>query len=100
MDEEDYFPEPIQLLIDGSLDLHLFRPSEIKDLLHDYIAECHALGIFELRIIHGKGKGVLRRLVHTELTRISLVRNFRLAGEEAGSWGTTLVSLHRLPPEA
>jgi DNA-nicking Smr family endonuclease len=45
--------EPIQLPIDGVLDLHTFSPREIKDLVPDYLAECQARGIFQVRIIHG-----------------------------------------------
>ena len=47
--------EPIQLPIDGVLDLHTFRPREIKDLVLDYLAACRERGIFQVRIIHGKG---------------------------------------------
>jgi DNA-nicking Smr family endonuclease len=61
--------EPIQLPIDGVLDLHTFQPREIKDLVPDYLAECRSRGILRVRIIHGKGIGNLRRTVHAILSR-------------------------------
>lgn len=79
--------------IDGILDLHTFRPGEVKDLLPEYLRECRRLGIFQVRIIHGKGKGEMRRLVHAILARSAIVRHFRLAPGNAGGWGATLVDL-------
>jgi DNA-nicking Smr family endonuclease len=81
--------------VDGILDLHTFRPGEVKDLLIDYLAACREKGIFDVRIIHGKGTGQLRRTVHSVLSRLPDVRSFRLAGEDAGGWGATLLELKR-----
>lgn len=89
-DEE---PEPIELPIDGVLDLHAFRPEDSAELVQDYIDECRKRGIRELRIIHGKGKGTLRRTVHAALERRDDVLEYRLAPEERGGWGATLVTL-------
>lgn len=88
--------EPIPLDIDGSLDLHAFRPAEIKQLIPDYLGECRRLGILQVRIVHGKGSGSLRRTVHAlleRLKRLEVVASFRLGDETSGSWGATLVSL-------
>jgi DNA-nicking Smr family endonuclease len=95
--EEPEIPEVVGLPIDGVLDLHTFRPAEVKYLIPDYLAECRQRGILDVRIIHGKGTGVLQRSVHAILARLSEVITFRLAGEEAGGWGATLVRLR--PPE-
>ena len=89
--------EPIALPIDGILDLHTFRPAEIASLIPDYLAECRKQGIRHIRIIHGKGTGTLRRLVHAQLTRINYVTAFRLGDATEGSWGVTLVTIR--PPD-
>lgn len=89
---------PVELEINGELDLHTFRPSELAPLLKDYIDECRGRGILSLRIIHGKGKGVQRERVHHLLQKCPFVSSFRLAPPEAGGWGATLVEL--TPPDA
>lgn len=90
-------PESIQMPIDGVLDLHTFAPKEAKALVPDYLNECAARGILSVRIIHGKGRGVLRQLVQGVLARHPLVTAFRAADETAGGWGATLVSLRARP---
>lgn len=86
--------EPIhELPIDGTLDLHTFRPREVRPLLADYLEACRAKGILLVRVIHGKGTGALRETVHAELRRIPYVEDFRLAGEGSGGWGATVVTL-------
>ena len=85
--------ELIELPIDGVLDLHTFHPRDIKELLPEYLSACRERGILEVRIVHGKGTGALRETVHSLLRKIPEVVSFRLAGEEAGGWGATLVTL-------
>lgn len=94
--------EPVVLPIDGTLDLHAFRPADLKTLIPDYLEACRRQGIFQARIIHGKGTGTLRRTVHALLARIGTVVDFRLADETGGSWGATLVTLRteERPPSA
>jgi DNA-nicking Smr family endonuclease len=87
--------DPIEMPIDGTLDLHTFKPTEIKTLIPEYLEECRKLGIFQVRIIHGKGTGTLRRTVHALLERLDTVASFRLADEASGSWGATLVCLRK-----
>lgn len=90
--EADPLP-PVQLPIDGVLDLHAFSPKDLKTLVPDYLHECRQRGILEVRIIHGKGSGTLRRTVHALLERMAMVAGFRLGDERCGGWGTTLVRL-------
>ena len=82
-----------RLPIDGTLDLHAFRPADVPDLLPEWIEACSAAGLRELRIVHGKGTGALRRRVEAVLRRDPRVASFRAAGEDAGGWGATLVTL-------
>jgi DNA-nicking Smr family endonuclease len=85
--------EPVQLPIDGVLDLHTFKPCEIGDLVADYLAACQERGIVRVRIIHGKGIGNLRRSVHSILSKHPEVLSFTLDHPERGGWGATLVLL-------
>ncbi len=85
--------EPLELPIDGMLDLHTFHPRDVKTLVPEYLSECRAKGILEVRIVHGKGTGALRETVHAVLGKLPEVESFRLAGADRGSWGATLVVL-------
>jgi DNA-nicking Smr family endonuclease len=89
-------PGPIEIPIDGTLDLHTFQPREVKGLLFEYLAACRERGILQVRVVHGKGTGSLRKTVHSILERMPEVLSFRLAGEGAGGWGATLVNLRPL----
>lgn len=93
MSEPPEEPEPVELPIDGVLDLHTFRPNEVADLVGDYLDECRKRGILEIRIIHGKGQGTLRRTVHAVLERRGDVQHYGLAPAHRGGWGATLVTL-------
>jgi DNA-nicking Smr family endonuclease len=87
-------PAPIEIPIDGVLDLHTFNPREVKDLVPDYLALCREKGILQVRVIHGKGTGAMQRTVHSILARLpEVVVSFRLAGEDGGGWGATIVIL-------
>jgi DNA-nicking Smr family endonuclease len=86
--------EPIEQPIDGVLDLHTFNPKELSDLLDDYFEACLDKGITSIRIIHGKGRGVLKTRVRSLLSKNAMVRSYKDAPEQAGGWGATLVELH------
>ena len=88
---------PVELPIDGTLDLHTFQPREVGELVPEYLAACLEREIYQVRIVHGKGTGTLRRRVHALLARLSCVDRFRLAGGDGGGWGATLVWLRREP---
>jgi dsDNA-specific endonuclease/ATPase MutS2 len=85
--------ETVALPIDGTLDLHTFHPRDVKQLVPDYIEECRSRGIFQVRIVHGKGTGALRRTVHAVLDKHPDVVEYRLGGSGGGEWGATIVVL-------
>ncbi len=87
--------EPIEMPIDGVLDLHTFRPRDVKDLVPDYLDACRERGIFEVRIIHGKGIGHLRQTVHSILSKRTDVALSELDHPQFGGWGATIVNLRR-----
>lgn len=83
----------LKLPIDGVLDLHTFQPREIKTLVPDYLDMCREKGILHVRIIHGKGTGTLRSIVHSILDKSPIVDSFALSPPESGGWGSTSVCL-------
>ena len=83
--------------IDGVLDLHVFDPSDVGDLVPEYLRACHKKDITRVRIIHGKGTGTLRRHVRSILSEHPLVRDYEKATDESG-WGATIAHLHPTAP--
>ena len=90
---------PVEVPVDGTLDLHTFNPREVKELLPHYLDACRELGIHQVRVIHGKGTGMLRETVHSLLRKLSGIDSFKLADENSGGWGATIVILAPRPPE-
>ena len=86
-------PGPVEIPIDGTLDLHTFHPREVKELVPDYLQECRRRGILSVRIVHGKGTGQLRKKVHSVLKKLPYVTEFKPGDMGSGSWGATLVTL-------
>ena len=86
-------PNPTEWPIDGTLDLHVFKPAEVGDLVPEYLEEGRKRGILQVRIVHGKGTGQLRERVHAVLRRLPAVASFSLAPESMGGWGATVVEL-------
>ena len=84
----------IHLPIDGNLDLHMFEPKDAASVVEDYLNACLEKGIHEVRIIHGKGKGVLRRQVHALLKGHPMVVDFSLDTGPSG-WGASIVRLKK-----
>jgi DNA-nicking Smr family endonuclease len=87
-DEDDRaFPFPI----DGLLDLHAFSPRDVVSVVGEYIRAAHEAGIREVRIVHGRGRGVQRGMVQAALERHPLVAAFR---DDTGSHlGATIARL-------
>jgi DNA-nicking Smr family endonuclease len=86
----------IHIPIDGMLDLHAFDPKEVASVVDEYLKACVEKGIYEVKIIHGKGKGVLRRTVHALLEKHPLVQDFKL-DKGPSTWGASIVHLKSLP---
>lgn len=86
--------EAVHIPIDGVLDLHTFSPNEAASVVNEYISACLDRGIYEVKIIHGKGKGVLRRTVHSLLEKHNLVLDFNLDSGSSG-WGASIVRLKK-----
>ena len=85
--------EPVVLPIEDSLDLHAFAPRDIPSVVDEYLRAARARGFREVRLIHGRGKGVQRAVVQSLLTAHPLVERFFDAPSERGGWGATVVVL-------
>jgi len=89
------FDEPVVLPLQDSIDLHPFAPKDIPSVVEEYLEQCVAAGLSEVRIIHGRGVGVQRDIVRSLLEKHPRVDSFQDAPPEAGGWGATLVVLRR-----
>jgi len=89
--------KPFKVEINGVLDLHSFSPKDLSTLIDEYINACLEKKITQLRIIHGKGVGNIRRSVHSLLERNPHVIHYQLADASGGSWGATVVELKSKP---
>ncbi len=87
--------KPVEYPIDGTLDLHLFAPKDTKEVVLEYIRVCLEKDILAIRIVHGKGIGVKREIVHNILRDHPHVINFRHETGSGGSWGATVVDLRK-----
>ena len=85
--------EPVRIPIEDAIDLHAFAPRDVASVVEEYVTAAHARGLREVRLIHGRGIGVQRSIVHALLSRHPLVSSFAEAPPERGGWGATLVRL-------
>ena len=88
-------PEPVRIPIEDALDLHSFGPRDVASVVEEYLRAAHERGFREVRIIHGRGIGVQRSIVHAVLSRHLLVVSFADAPPARGGWGATLVRLRQ-----
>ena len=91
--EDCPFKGPVVLPVQDTIDLHPFAPKDIPSVVEEYIRECIRNGIYAVRIIHGRGLGVQRRIVQSILKQHPNVVSFQDAPPEAGGWGATVVQL-------
>ena len=87
--------KPVKIPIEDFIDLHTFRPEEISGLLSGYFSECRENGIFTVRIIHGKGRGILKKGVIEILKKSQFVESFKDAPIDSGGWGASIVELKK-----
>ena len=93
-DGEDWVePEPVVVEITDVFDLHDFHPREIPELVDAYLEAAQEKGFVDVRIVHGRGKGVQRARVQALLQGHARVESFADASAERGGWGATLVRL-------
>ena len=85
--------EPVEIPLDGRLDLHHFSPKDVKRLVDAYLTACREKGVLVIELVHGKGTGALMRTVRALLERRTDVASFRPADEARGGWGVTIVQL-------
>lgn len=91
--------EPAVVLpLSGELDLHAFAPRDVPSVVEEYVRACREAGVLELRIVHGRGRGVQRAVVRRLLSSLPEVSDFADAAPASGGWGATRVHLH--PPGA
>ena len=86
--------DPHRIPIDESLDLHTFSPRDIKSVVEEYLNAAHEAGLREVRLIHGRGKGIQRGIVQQALERHPLVEEFWDAGDS--HLGATIARLRRI----
>ncbi len=93
--DDSPFQNPVIFPVEDSIDLHPFSPKDIPSVVEEYIAQCRDAGIYEVRIVHGRGVGVQRKIVRSLLAKHPQVASFRDAPAEAGGWGATVAVLKR-----
>jgi len=85
--------EAVPLALDDALDLHPFRPDDVAAVVQEYLRQARVDGLTEVRLIHGRGRGVQRETVRRILRESPLVAAFADAPPERGGWGATVVRL-------
>lgn len=85
--------DAVEIEISDELDLHSFAPRDIPSVVEEYLGACREKGILEVRLVHGRGKGVQRAAVRRLLSQLEWVAEFREAPPESGGWGATFVKL-------
>ncbi len=92
-EEGEPFPEPVEIPITDSIDLHYFPPKDVGEIVDAYLEAAAERGFREVRIIHGRGRGVQRNRVRIHLERSPYVEAFDDAPGDRGGWGATLAIL-------
>jgi dsDNA-specific endonuclease/ATPase MutS2 len=77
--------------IGAELDLHAFAPRDVASVVEEYVTAAATAGIREVRVVHGRGRGVQRGIVQAALDRLPCVEEFR--DDPSSHLGATLVRL-------
>jgi dsDNA-specific endonuclease/ATPase MutS2 len=85
--------DPVVLPVEDSIDLHAFAPRDIPSVVESYLEAAREAGFEEVRIIHGRGKGVQKERVRQVLARSEIVAHFEEATPDRGGFGATVVRL-------
>lgn len=96
-ESEELAPEEVVVPLEDRIDLHPFRPRDVRSVVESYLEQAIEAGFREVRLIHGRGIGVQREIVRSLLTRHPHVREFFDAPPDRGGWGATVVRLAELP---
>ena len=83
--------DPIEIQITDVLDLHPFRPAEVRDVALEYLMAARERGFRQVRLIHGRGIGVQRERIHKLLASLDWIEAFHDADPSGGGWGATVV---------
>lgn len=91
IDLDNPFPDPIEIEVTDVFDLHTIHPRDVKRIVQEYLKVAHEKGFRVARIIHGKGIGVQREMVHSVLAKTPFVSDWADAPPQAGGLGATIV---------
>lgn len=95
-DQDETLPSmetAVEIPITDTLDLHPFRPAEVREVAREYLIEARAHGFRQVRLIHGRGIGVQREGIRKLLASLEFVSDFHDADGSGGGWGATVVLL-------
>lgn len=94
MSNFDHGPEePVEVPIEDSIDLHAFRPREVREVAREYLLAARDRGFPQVRLIHGRGHGVQREIIRSLLSSLDFVTGFHDAEPTGGGWGATIAYL-------
>ena len=96
---DDPIPEEVVFPVEDTIDLHPFRPKDVRSVVESFLEAAVEAGFRHVRIVHGKGIGVQREIVRSVLKRHPAVVSFRDGGIGGGQWGATLADLRPETPE-
>ena len=92
-ESEEFAPDEVVVPLEDRIDLHPFRPRDVRSVVESYLEQALEAGFHEVRLIHGRGIGVQREIVRSLLERHPHVLEFFDAPPERGGWGATVVRL-------